>query len=115
MGKTTGIRTRAWLLMFVVVTLVAAACGSDSADTPTTTAAAAATPTTAAAAATTTTAAESMALAKVAVLVPEEPVDFGWNQQGVEGAVAAANAAGIGSGGGWVGLRRSDRNAPATR
>jgi len=103
MGKTTGIRTRTWLLMFVVVALVAAACGSDSDDTTTTAGAAAttttdgaaATTTTAGAAATTTTAAAGVTVSKVAVLVPEEPVDFGWNQQGVEGAVAAADAAGI--------------------
>ncbi len=86
MGKTTGIRTRTWLLMFVVVALVAAACGSDSDDTTTTTAGVAAT---------TTTAAAGVTVSKVAVLVPEEPTDFGWNQQGVEGAVAAADAAGI--------------------
>jgi simple sugar transport system substrate-binding protein len=36
-----------------------------------------------------------MTVAKVSVAVPEEPVDFGWNQQGVEGAELAAAAAGV--------------------
>ena len=87
MGRRTGIRGRARLPGFVVLVVfavVGAACGS-TADTTTTAEAAPAT----------TGAAPATTVLKVAVATPEEPVDFGWNQQGVEGAQAAATAAGI--------------------
>ena len=98
MRKITRIRSRAWLVVFVVLALVAAACGDD--DTTTTAGAGATTTTTAA---TTTTAGDTpttpapagMLVSKVAVVAPEEAVDFGWNQQGVEGAEAAAASAGV--------------------
>ena len=38
--------------------------------------------------------AESVTLTKIAVITPEKGNDFGWNQQGVEGAQAAADAIG---------------------
>ncbi|WP_374292249.1 hypothetical protein, partial [Paenirhodobacter enshiensis] len=34
-------------------------------------------------------------LKSIAILTPEQGTDYGWNQQGVEGAKAAAKAAGI--------------------
>ncbi len=86
MHKATKIRWKVWLLMVTVLALVGAACTSSATSTTTTTAASQETTTTAAAGATVT---------KVAVATPEEPVDFGWNQQGVEGAEAAAAAAGV--------------------
>ncbi|GBE21104.1 basic membrane protein [bacterium BMS3Bbin01] len=106
MGKRTNIRWRSWLLMVAVLALVGTACATG---TSTTTAAPAASTTTAAPAATTTaapaatttaapgetTAVVDKAVTKVAIATPEEPVDFGWNQQGVEGAQAAAAAAGV--------------------
>ena len=95
MRKTTGIKSRAWLLMFVVLALVAAACGSDSDDTTTTGAPAATTTTAAPSGDTTTTGVPVATVAKVAVVAPEEATDFGWNQQGVEGAEAAAAQAGV--------------------
>lgn len=87
MGKPTKIRWRGWPLMVTVLALVGAACASSTASTTTTAAPAAAT--------TTAAVVTAPKVTKVAVAAPEEPVDFGWNQQGVEGAQAAAAAAGI--------------------
>ncbi|VAW05909.1 hypothetical protein MNBD_ACTINO01-1313 [hydrothermal vent metagenome] len=95
MHKATKIRWKAWLLMVTVLALVGAACTSSATSTTTTTAASQETTTTAASQETTTTAAGGRTVTKVAVATPEEPVDFGWNQQGVEGAEAAAAAAGV--------------------
>ncbi len=40
-------------------------------------------------------AANAVQVNAIAILVPEEGTDFGWNQQGVDAAVAAANATGV--------------------
>lgn len=40
-------------------------------------------------------AADAAQVDAIAILVPEAATDFGWNQQGVESAVAAADAAGV--------------------
>ncbi|MEZ5906998.1 MAG: BMP family protein [Geminicoccaceae bacterium] len=40
-------------------------------------------------------AANAVQVNAIAILVPEEGTDFGWNQQGVDAAVAAGNAAGV--------------------
>ncbi len=53
----------------------------------------------------------------IAVLVPEQGTDFGWNQQGVDAARAAAAATGVWSGlggfGSMTGLGNRRGGAPA--
>ncbi len=98
-----------WLAVLFAVSLVAASCGdsSDSGDSgdsaPATTEASPATteaPTATtgeseAPAETTAAPAPEGGVLKIAVAAPEEGNDFGWNQQGVDSAIAAAEAMGI--------------------
>jgi simple sugar transport system substrate-binding protein len=77
---------RTWAAFAVIGALAigVASCGSDnkssggSASTPTA-----------------TSTASAKKVKKIAIVTPEKRDDFGWNQQGVEGAQAAATAAGI--------------------
>ena len=82
--KSQSLRSLSVLFAF---TLLTAACGSDSAE-PAATEPAAAEP-----AATEPAAAKKVL--KIAIATPEEGIDFGWNQQGVDSAIAAAAALGI--------------------
>ncbi len=95
-----------WLAVVAVLTLVAAACGNSGGSTSSsaatsTTATPATTVATATTAATTVTTAASTTepvvkkVKKIAIATPEQGNDFGWNQQGVDGAKAAAAALGL--------------------
>ena len=67
-----------WFTVLLVFSLLATACGGDDASDSDSTATS-----------------ESNKVTKIAVAAPEEGNDFGWNQQGVDGAVAAAKKLGI--------------------
>ncbi len=96
-----------WLAVVAVLTLVAAACGnsggstSSSAATSTTATPATTVATATTAATTVTTAASSTTepvvekVKKIAIATPEQGNDFGWNQQGIDSAKAAAAALGL--------------------
>lgn len=97
-----------WNTLIVVLFLILAACGGSSTEGSDTSAADTSAAGTTEAADTETTAAatdsaapateaqtEAGSVAKIAVATPEEGSDFGWNQQGVEGAEAAADALGV--------------------
>jgi len=92
-----------WLSVLFAFTLVTAACGSDDDATPAEPAAdepaadepAADEPAADEPAADEPAADEGNKVLKIAVAAPEEGIDFGWNQQGVDSAVAAAEALGI--------------------
>jgi basic membrane protein A and related proteins len=90
-----------------VIAIIAAACSSSSASTAPSQAASAApsvaataapttAPTTAASQAASPTAAPSVAnkVTKMGIIAPEKANDYGWNQQGVDGAKAVAGAIG---------------------
>ncbi|HJO80142.1 MAG TPA: hypothetical protein QGI67_06075, partial [Acidimicrobiales bacterium] len=70
-----------------MLTLVAGGCGGDgeseAAEEPVE------------AVTTTASAGEGGTVLKIAVAAPEKGNDFGWNQQGVDGAIAAAAAFGV--------------------
>jgi basic membrane protein A len=101
MGRQRGRYTSfALAVLAALVLTLAAACGGDDETAATTEAAAATTEeaaaTTETAAATTDEAATGAAVevTQIAIATPEKANDFGWNQQGVEGAQAAAEAHG---------------------
>ena len=78
-GKVWRASALALILALAVVTAgVIAGCGGRSADTTSPSPAAS----------------SGVTLTKIAVITPEKGNDFGWNQQGVEGAQAAADAIG---------------------
>jgi basic membrane protein A and related proteins len=73
-----------WLALFAVGALMIAGCGSDDSSTSTAASTAAAASTEAA------PAAEESKVKKFAIVAPEKRDDFGWNQQGVDGAEAVS-------------------------
>ena len=100
-----GLAWIATLLGVVALLGVAAGCGGEEAAPPATTEAPAATteappatteapPATTEAAPATTEAPAENVVTKIAIVAPEKANDYGWNQQGVEGAQAAAASVG---------------------
>ncbi len=83
------------LLALAIVLGVAAACGGGDEQSAATTAAPAATTEAATTAEAATTEEAASDLTTMAVVAPEKANDYGWNQQGVEGAQAAGEAAGL--------------------
>lgn len=82
--------SKKWIALVVVLTLVAAACG-DSGGEINATASTTDAPDTSAPA----TEPPAKKVKKIAIVAPEQGNDFGWNQQGVDGAKAAAAALGL--------------------
>ena len=83
------------LLALAIVLGVAAACGGGDEQSAATTAAPAATTEAATTAEAATTEEAASDLTTMAVVAPEKANDYGWNQQGVEGAQAAGDSAGL--------------------
>lgn len=77
-----------WLALFAVGALIVAGCGSDD-DSSTSTAASTGGASTAAAPA------ASSKVKRFAIVAPEKRDDFGWNQQGVDGAESVSKELGI--------------------
>jgi simple sugar transport system substrate-binding protein len=86
-------RLGAWTAGLAVISLMAAACGPGAASVAPSAVASVA-PSEAASTAPSESPAASNAVGKIAIIAPEKGNDFGWNQQGVDGAKAAAAAVG---------------------
>jgi simple sugar transport system substrate-binding protein len=86
-------RLGAWTASLAVISLMVAACGPGAASTAPS-AVASLPPSEAPSVAPSESAAASNAITKMAIIAPEKGNDFGWNQQGVDGAKAAAAAVG---------------------
>ncbi len=91
--SATHSRLALWTAGLGTISLIMAACGGGATPSPAKSAAAAV-PSAAASASPSDSAAPSNAIQKMAIIAPEKGNDFGWNQQGVDGAKAAAAAVG---------------------
>ncbi len=92
--RPTHSRLAAWAAGLGVMSLIVAACGGGATPSPSAAASSAASPSAAASVEPSQSAAASNAVLKMAIIAPEKGNDFGWNQQGVDGAKAAAAAVG---------------------
>lgn len=91
--RPTHSRLAAWAAGLGVMSLIVAACGGGATPSPAASASSAPSPS-AASVEPSESAAASNAVLKMAIIAPEKGNDFGWNQQGVDGAKAAAAAVG---------------------
>ena len=91
--RPTHSRLAAWTAGLGAVSLILGACGTGATPSPAASAPSVA-PATASASAPASPSEAANKILKMAVIAPEKGNDFGWNQQGVDGAKAAAAAVG---------------------
>lgn len=94
--RTRPIKSRfaAWIAILGAMSLIMAACGTAATPSPSAVPTAGASTTPSAAVSASPSAVAANKVTKMAIIAPEKGNDFGWNQQGVDGAKTAAASVG---------------------